>query len=99
MRRRALCGLLTLAFTLLPATRALADPWATDTSDLWTVTIQPDVALRAGPDTTWRRLELMREGTPLRVLSRDGDWAQVLAPRLNTTGYVRKDLLGPSDTP
>src|SRR5215213_5422301 len=95
---RLLCCLFAVAMAALPSL-VLADPWAQESADLWTETIAPDVALRAGPDTTWQRLDLMRAGTPLRIIRADGDWAQVLAPRANATGYVRRDLLGPSETP
>jgi hypothetical protein len=98
--RRLLGFLFALVVASLPA-GALADPWARESaaSELWSVTITSDVALRAGPDTTWERLELMRAGTPLRIVRPDGDWAQVLELRGNTTGYVRRDLLGPADAP
>jgi hypothetical protein len=91
---------LALLLAWMPG-HVLADPWAHESPDLdrWTVTVDPDVALRAGPNTSWQRLELMRAGTPLRIIGSDGDWAQVLAPRANTTGYVRRDLLQLADAP
>jgi hypothetical protein len=67
--RRLLCYVFALGIAAVPA-RALADPWAREVAvqDLWSITSESDVALRAGPATSWERLELMRAGTPVRVL-------------------------------
>jgi L,D-transpeptidase-like protein/SH3 domain-containing protein len=64
----------------------------------WAVTTG-DASLRAQPDVADNRFGFARPGTPLQVLSYNGDWAYVYNPHTQGTAYVYSSLLAPGLPP
>jgi L,D-transpeptidase catalytic domain/Bacterial SH3 domain len=65
---------------------------------VWAVTTG-EASLRAQPDIADNRFGFARAGTPLQVLSRQGEWSYVFNPHTQGTAYVASGLLAPSDPP
>ncbi|MGI9146141.1 MAG: L,D-transpeptidase family protein [Chloroflexota bacterium] len=82
-----------LAQTTTPATSP--DQAANAT---WAVTLGP-AALRGQPNDSTDQFTELRPGSPLQILTQEGDWTYVYNPRAKGTAYVHSDLLGPSDPP
>jgi hypothetical protein len=65
---------------------------------IWAVTTG-EASLRSAPDIADNRFGFARPGTPLQILSTDGDWSYVFNPHTQGTAYVSSSLLAPGSTP
>ncbi|MDQ6670229.1 MAG: L,D-transpeptidase [Chloroflexota bacterium] len=102
--QRVLVLLSCLALALAVALPALAQSTTPATSPeqaanaMWAVTLGP-APLRGQPNDDSDQFTELRPGSPLQILSQEGDWTYVYNPRGKGTAYVHSDLLGPSDPP
>jgi hypothetical protein len=102
--RRVLLLLSSLVLVLALALPALAQSTTPATSPdqaanaKWAVTLGP-AALRGQPDDSSDQFTELRPGSPLQILTQQGDWTYVYNPRAKGTAYLHSDLLGPSDPP
>lgn len=65
---------------------------------VWAVTTG-EASLRGQPDIADNRFGFARAGTPLQILSTNGDWTYVLNPHTQGTAYVSTSLLAPGTAP
>jgi L,D-transpeptidase catalytic domain len=64
----------------------------------WAVTLGP-ADLHSQADDSSETFTHLRAGSPLQILSQQGDWTYVYNPRAKGTAWVHSDALGPSDPP
>jgi hypothetical protein len=64
----------------------------------WAITLE-SAALYGGPGEETASFGRLPVLSPVKVLKYDGEWAYVYEPRARGTGFLRSELLGPSDPP
>jgi hypothetical protein len=82
----------------VPSQDAIRGVVTPNDAPIWVVTTG-EASLRGQPDIADNRFGFARAGTPLQVLSYDGDWAYVYNPHTQGTAYVYSNLLGPGSAP
>ncbi len=98
-----------LSLAVLPSGASAQSVWSPPMMDDWP-TLNPiggpvwatttgEASLRGQPNVADNRFGFARPGSPLQILSINGDWTYVFNPHTQGTAYVSSSLLAPGDAP